>query len=205
MFLIKKRVSSDDGHIKLIAYTIILYISSLFAPLVIVASYQSLIYYSKKQWFFATPFSAYATFGGSMIFIAIVLTIYLIFRDRWSRTILTRATWVLILLTIPAFFLSLTNYYYFDQKGIHYNGLIELQQRDYKWSNVTKVHMLYRNHQGTTGFYQYKFDMNDGKTITIPIDGKILNNYQENKRRIEGAIKENNIPLTDNFKNPISD
>lgn len=205
MFLIKKRELSEEGHIKLIAYTIILYVSSLFAPLVIVASFQSMVYYSKKQWFFTTPFSAYATFGIGMLFIAIVLTLYLIFRNKWDGKVITRTTGILILLTIPVFFLSLTNYYYFDQKGIHYNGLFELNQSDYKWTNVKKVHLVYRNHNGTTGYYQYRFDMKDGKTIAIPIDDKLLNDFQVNKRRIEDIIKENNIPLTNNYKNPISD
>lgn len=205
LFLIKKRESSEEGQIKLIAYTIILYVSSLFVPLVIVASYQSLVYYSKNQWFFTTPFSAYATFGISMLFIAIVLTFYLIFRDRWNNKIIARTTWILILLTIPAFFLSLTNYYFFDQKGIHYNGLFDLNQKDYKWTNVKKVHLVYRNHQGTTSYYQYRFDMKDGNTIAIPIDDKLLNDFQINKKRIEDVIRKNNIPMTDNYKNPIVD
>jgi hypothetical protein len=205
LILLKKRESSEESHVKLIAYTIILYISSLFAPLVIVSSYQSMVYYSKEQWFFTTPFSAYITFMIGMLFIAMVLTIYLIFREKWNQKLLNWTTGVLILITFPAFILSLTDYYYLDQKGIHYNGLLELKENEYKWTNVSKVHIIYRNHQGTTGFYQYKFEMKNKKMIAIPVNDKLLNNNLENKRRVEEVIRKNNIPVTDNFKNPIVD
>lgn len=205
MLLLKKRESSGEGHIKLIAYTIILYVSSLFAPLVIVASYQSLVYYSSKQWFFTTPFSAYATFGIGMLFMAVVLTLYLIFRDRLNTTVVTRTTLILLLLSIPIFYLSLTNYYYLDSKGIHYNDLFDLKEREYKWTNVSKVHIVYRNHAGTTSFYQYKFEMKNGSDIAIPIDEKLMYNNQENKRRIESVIKTNKIPVIDHYNNPIVD
>lgn len=201
MFLIKRKESSDEHQVKLVAYTIILYISSLFIPFVVVASYQSMVYYSRTHWLFATPFSSYITFMGAMFYIAVVLTLYLIFRQRWEGR---RFKWTIIFLlmaSIPAFYFSLTNYYYLDDDGIHYNKLVGVKESEYKWEDISKIQIVYRNHQGTTSLYQYTFDMANGEKVTLPFDNKL----SENKRNLTAKIEENNIPVTDNFNNPIID
>lgn len=193
--------SHEDGKVKLIAYTIILYISSLFVPYVIVASYQSMVYYSKTQWLFSTPFTAYITFMMGMLFIAIVFTVYLILSVRWDTRTFKWITVLLILLTVPVFILSLTNYYYLDQKGIHYNSLTSLKEREYRWENVSTINIIYRNHNGITGYYQYKFLMRNGSEVTIPYSDKLADNMW----RMEEMISKYNIKVKDNYKNPIVD
>ncbi|MFZ7946578.1 hypothetical protein [Neobacillus sp. 19] len=201
MIFVKRKEADDEHSVKLVAYTIILYISSIFVPFVLVASYQSMVYFSRSYWFFSTPFSAYITFMFGMIVIAVILTAYLIFRQRWEGKRLKWITGILILSTFPAFILSLTNYYYLDDDGIHYNGLTGLEENEYKWDEMAKVHIVYRNQQGTTSLYQYKFVMADGSELTIPFNDKL----SENKYKVEAKIKENNISVKDNFKNPIVD
>ncbi|CAH2714226.1 hypothetical protein BACCIP111895_01387 [Neobacillus rhizosphaerae] len=201
MILFKRKEVADDHHVKLVAYTIILYISSLFVPFVVVASFQSLVYYSRSQWFFSTPLSAYITFMCGMLFIAVVFTFYLIFRERWEGRALKWITGILLIASIPAFALSLTNYYYLDEEGIHYNALTSLKETEYKWDEITKVHVVYRNHQGTTGLFQYKFEKGDGGKVTL-----LYNDYLRDHRwKIEDKIKENHIPVKDNYNNPIVD
>lgn len=199
--LLKRNSSTDENSVKLAAYTIILYISSLFVPFVVVASYQSLVYYSRSQWLFATPFSAYITFMAGMLYAALVLTVYLIFRQRWEGPKFKWTTVFLLIISIPAFILSLTTYYYIDEKGIHNNSLTSLTEEEYGWEEIAKVKIVYRNHQGTTQYYQYQFEKKDGSVITIPYDVK----FRENIRRIEDKINKYNILVTDNFKNPIVD
>ncbi|ETI68202.1 hypothetical protein [Neobacillus vireti] len=201
MLLLKRREASEDHHVKLVAYTIILYISSLFVPFVVVASFQSLVYYSRSHWFFSTPFSAYITFMCGMLFIAVIFTVYLIFRERFEGRTFKWVIAVLLIVSIPAFVQSLTNYYYLDEDGIHYNALTSFKEKEYKWDEITKVQVVYRNHQGTTSLYQYKFEDRDGGVVTLP-----FNDYlSDHKWQIEGKIEENNIPVKDNFKNPIVD
>lgn len=201
MILIKRREASEDHHVKLVAYTIILYISSLFVPFIVVATFQSMVYYSREQWFFSTPFSAYITFMGGMLFIAIVFTFYLIFRGRWEGRTFKWVIGILLITSIPAFVFSLTNYYYLDDEGIHYNYLTSIKETEYKWDEITKVDVVYRNHQGTTDLFQYKFEKADGSKVILLFDQYL----SEHKLRLEEKIKENDIPVKDNFKNPIVD
>ena len=201
MHIVKRKEQSEDNHVKLVAYTIILFISSLFVPFIAVASYQSVAYFSRAQWFFSTPFSAYLTFMGGMIYLVVILTVYLIFRQRWEGLWFKSIVIIMLIASIPAFLLSLTNYYYLDKDGIHYNKLTSLNEKEYRWDQIAKVHIVYRNHQGTTGFYQYRFEMPDGSEITIPYNEKLA----EHKWRVEKKIKENKIPVSDNFNNPIVD
>lgn len=199
MILVRKREASDENKVKLVAYTIILYISSLFVPFVVIASYQSMAYTSRSQWFFTTPFTAYLVFMVGMLFIAIVFTFYLIFRQKWEGRVLTGIMVCFVLLSIPSFIFSMTNYYYLDDKGIHYNFITGLQEKEYQWENVETLHKVYRNHQGSTGYYQFKFEMKDGKVITIPFNDKL----SENQYRIEEKVKKHNIAVKDNFDNPL--
>ncbi|WML40088.1 hypothetical protein RCG19_23565 [Neobacillus sp. OS1-2] len=202
MILVRRKKVDEEYSVKLVAYTIILFISSFFAPFVIVASYQSVIYFSRSYWFFATPFSAYITFMGGMLYISVIMTIYLIFfRQRWEGGKMQWITGLLLLVSLPAFMLSMTNYYYMDEKGIHYNGLTGFAEKEYKWNDMSNVQIIYRNHQGTTGFFQYKFEMTDGRNIVLPFNDKL----SENKYRIEAKIKMLKIPVHDNFENPIVD
>ncbi|WP_223595573.1 hypothetical protein [Neobacillus bataviensis] len=201
MLLPKRKESTEDNQVKLVAYTIILYISSLFVPFIVVASYQSLVYYSRTQWFFTTPLTAYITFAAGMLIIAFALTGYLIFRQKSNGSGIKWVTWILILGSIPAFVMSLTNYYFFDEKGIHYNSLTKIREEEFKWDKIKKIHIVYRNHQGTTGILEYQFESRNGREITIPFNDKL----SENKWRVENMVKENNILVTDNFKNPIVD
>lgn len=183
----------------LAAYTIILYISSLFVPFVIVASFQSLVYFSRSHWFFTTPLSAYITFMAGMLFIAMILTIYLFLKQKWEGTKLKIITSLLVLISFPVFFLSLTNYYYLDDKGVHYNSLISLNEEEYSWDSVNTVHIVYKNHQGIVSNYQYHFEMKSGEIIKLPYDDKL----SENIRQVEEKIKQYNITVKDNFDNPI--
>lgn len=201
MLALKRREFSEENSVKLVAYTIILYISSAFVPFVIVASYQSMVYYSRSQWFFATPFSAYIAFMGGMLYIAVLLTLYLIFRQRWDGSAFKWIIGLLILISLPVFFLSLTNYYYVDDDGIHYNQLTSLKEDEFKWEEMKTVHIVYRNHQGTTSYYQYKFELKDGRVVTLPYNEK----FDENRRRVNEKVEQNQIKVKDNFDNPVKD
>lgn len=202
MFLVRRKETDEENQGKLlVAYTIILFISSLFVPFVVVATFQSMVYFSRSYWFFSTPLSAYMTFMCGMIYIALVLTFYLLVGQKWEGKRAKGIMWILLVLCIPFFILSLTNYYYLDDEGVHYNSLTSLKEKQYKWGEMAKVHIVYRNYQGSTGFYQYKFEMPDGSTITIPYNDKL----SEHKYQVEAKIKEFNIPISDNFRNPVLD
>lgn len=201
MFALKRKESSEEDSVKLVAYTIILYISSFFVPFIVVASYQSMVYYSRSQWFFATPFSAYVAFMCGMLYIAVLLTVYLILKQKWEGAKLKLIIGVFAVLSIPVFLLSLSNYYYVDDQGIHYNQLISFREAEYKWEKIDTVNVIYRNQQGTTSYYQYKFELADGSTLTLPYNEK----FNENRRRINAKIEQYQIKEKDNFENPIMD
>lgn len=80
---------------------------------------------------------------GGMIFIAVVTTVYLISRHRWEGVWFKSIILVMFLASIPVFNLSLTNYYYLDKEGIHYNSLTSISEKEYKWDEIAKVHIVF--------------------------------------------------------------
>lgn len=42
-------------------------------------------------------------------------------------------TGILLICSIPFFVLGVSNYYYLDDKGIHMNDLMSLEETDYRW------------------------------------------------------------------------
>lgn len=201
MFLQKSKAPDEHSNVKLVAYTIILYVSSLFVPFVVVAAYQSLVYYERTQWFFVTPFESYIAFMVGMLYIAVILTIFLIFKEKWNKKVFKWVLSILYLLSIPVFIFSSTTYYYFDDKGIHSNELTSLKEKEYKWEDLSSLHIVYRNHLGTTNYYQYKFKMKNGEIITIPFDNKL----SDNRFRVNAVVKFFKVSVTDNIDNPIVD
>ncbi|CRK82700.1 hypothetical protein BN000_02644 [Neobacillus massiliamazoniensis] len=175
---------------------IILFISSLFMPFVLVFLIQESVYHSKSYWFFETPTSAYITFMIGMVWIPIVLILHLIIQWKYELRLLKWITIFLICWSIPFFIYGISNYYYFDKKGLHYNHLESINQiTTYEWENFKEVKEIYSRNKGITYLTNYQFLTTDNKVITLPYDIK----FKENQNRIIEKLKEHDIRVTSNY------
>ncbi|RSD28835.1 hypothetical protein [Mesobacillus subterraneus] len=188
--------TEKTSHIILVS-AIILLISSLFMPLVLVYLIQDYLYLSHDKWFYVTPPSAYIIFMMGMVWIAIVLLIHLIIKWKFDFRFSGWITLFLMLGSIPFFMFGVSNYYYMDEEGLHFNEEKSFNAiQSYKWEEIKKAEEIFvKNDNGTTVLDQYRFTTMDGYVIDLPYDSKV----QSNKFRILEKLQENKIPLTSNM------
>lgn len=92
---------------------------------------------------------------------------------------------------------AVSNYYFFDAKGLHYNDLETINQTTtYDWDSFKEVQEVYVNDDGPAYLKSYKFITNDNKVIIIPFNWR----FRENQNRILGKLKEHKIKVTNNYK-----
>ncbi|WP_059170714.1 hypothetical protein [Bacillus sp. FJAT-27445] len=193
--------SSDERKVILVACTIIMYISSFFVPVVIVASIHSTFYFKREYWFFETPSSAYLAFMAGMFLSAVLLTLYLIAAWKWENKKLGAGLIALQVFCVPLFVGSIDNYYFATDKGIFYNKLAGIGEKKYAWKDMESVKLVYRHSRGSVRFDSYSFISKSGETVSLPYTSKL----REKQWLIEEMIKVNHLTVSDNYDDPIMD
>ncbi|OCA90765.1 hypothetical protein A8F94_02490 [Bacillus sp. FJAT-27225] len=192
--------AAEDKNVKMVAYTIILFISSLFAPFVIVASIQSLFFYKRDYWFFETPAPAYLIFMAGMFLAALAMAAYIFANWKWEHKNLPHLLAVGILLCIPFLAAGIDHYYYADEKGVYLNEAAGIGVKDYQWTEFKAVKKVYvKSIQGQVSLDRYTFTTVDGKKVELRNTKK----FYEAKPRIDGVIEDLGLKVKDNFDNPI--
>lgn len=182
----------------LLVWTIVLFISSPITPLLLLALIQDSFYHDRRsQWFFIAPPSAYIVCLIGMVWIPIVLTIHLIIQYKYEFKKMKWVTLFLIFLSIPVLLGGITNYYYFDEKGAHYNSLNTLNEITNEWSSFQEVKKIYVKDKATNTTYlnEYEFITKDKKVIRVPYRIEL----KEYENWILEKLKQNNVKVTDNF------
>lgn len=189
---------SEKAHQYVFASAIILFISSLFMPLVFVFFIQETLYHSKSYWFYEAPTSAYVTFGIGMVWIAIVLFGYLFIKWKFEPRFLKTITMLLLCISIPFFMFGVANYYYVDDEGLHFNYLNTFNQvTTYEWKDLKEVKEIYeKSSSGTVYLKEYAFITKDNKVETLPLSGKIGGN----QLRLKAKLTENGVRMTSNYE-----
>ncbi|ALC90274.1 hypothetical protein AM500_11135 [Bacillus sp. FJAT-18017] len=192
--------AAEDKNVKMVAYTIILFISSLFAPFVIVASIQSMFFYEREYWFFETPASAYLIFMAGMFLAAIVMSAYLILNWKWEHK---RLPWILaggLVLCIPLLAAGIDHYYYANEKGVYLNEAAGVGTKEYEWTKFTAVKKVYvKSNQGQVSLDNYTFTTESGEKVVL----RNSNKFYDAKPRIDEIIEGQGLKVSDNFHNPI--
>lgn len=180
----------------LLVSAIILMISSLFMPLVFVYFIQDYLYLSADKWFYITPPSAYIIFMIGMLWIAVMLLVHVFIQWKFDWRIFNWITPLLLLGAIPFFMFGVSNYYYLNDQGIHFNGEKTFNTIDsYYWKDLKEAKEIFVKNNGVTVIDHLSLTTNEGEVIELPYDTKVKNN----KFRIMEKLEEFNVPLTNNM------
>lgn len=188
---------SEKAHQYVFVIAIILFISSLFMPLVFVFFIQETLYHSKLHWFYEAPTSAYVTFGIGMVWIAIVLFGYLFVKWKYDPRFSKSITGLLLCISIPFFIFGVDNYHYLNDEGLHFNYLYTLNRvTTYEWKDFKEVKEIYEKSSGTVYLKEYAFITKGNKVETLPFNIKL----KENQNLILTKLAENGVEVTSNYK-----
>jgi hypothetical protein len=193
-----KRLSfnSENTSNLILVSAIIIMISSLFMPLVFVYFIQDYLYLSADKWFYVTPPSAYIIFMIGMLWVAVSLLLHLFLKWKFDWKSLKWVSLLLILGSIPFFMFGVSNYYYLDDKGMHFNEHKTFNTIDsYYWDDIKEAKEIFVKSNGATVLDHLTLINKSGEVIELPYNTKV----QNNKFKIMEKLQENNIPLTNNM------
>ncbi|WP_210365408.1 hypothetical protein [Bacillus sp. REN3] len=179
----------------LLALSIIILLTSLFLPIICVFILQDIFYHSKSHWIFSTPASAYITFMIGMIWISVVLFFHIFMTSKYESSIIKWVSSFFILWSIPLFVLGVSNYYYVDERGIHYNYLGSINETAYEWNNFKEVKEIYSEKNGVSTIEEYEFITNDHEVIVLPFNLE----FKEARKNILNILEENGVKVTNNY------
>lgn len=189
-------INSEKGTLLLVISAIIVLLSSLFMPFVLVFLLQDIFYHSKAHWFFERPASAYILFMGGMLWIAFILFLQLFVQWKFELKFFKWVSAALILLSIPFFMYGVSNYYYFDEQGLHHNPAETFNQIDvYEWADFTAVREVYGQTNGVLNLEYYVFETKDKKDLTLPFN----QGFAEYRNVILSKLEENKIKVINNL------
>jgi hypothetical protein len=160
-------IKSENWTHRLYGIIIILFISSLFMPFVFIFWLQDLLYHSKSHWIFLAPSSAYISFFIGVLLIPSALTIHLIIKSKSEQKWIGWLTGLLLVCSIPLFVLGVSNYYYLDDKGIHVNELMSLEETDYRWDTMRELKEVWVLDNGVSRLNEYIMITEDNTEIIL--------------------------------------
>ena len=188
--------NSDDTSNLILVSAMIIMISSLFMPLVFVYFIQDYLYLSADKWFYVTPPSAYVIFMIGMLWIAVTLLLHLFLKWKFDWKGINWVSLLLVLGSIPFFMFGVSNYYYLDDRGMHFNEHKTFNTIDsYYWNNIKEAKEVFVKSNGVTVIDHLTLITESGEVIELPYNTKV----QNNKFKIMEKLQENNIPLTNNM------
>ena len=189
-------INTEDSSKILLVSAIILLMSSFFLPLVLVYLIQDFLYLSNTQWFYDTPASAYVIFMIGMIWIPVLMFLHLFIEWKYEFRFLKWVTLSLMSLSIPFFMFGVSNYYYLDGEGLHFNDLETFNTiTSYKWEDIEEANEVYTKSNGVTVMDHYRFITKDGEVIDLSYNNKV----SSNKFRILEKLKEHDVKVTNNM------
>lgn len=184
----------DNKAATIVAYNIILFISSFFIPFIIIYPIQEVVYVPESYWFFHTPQNAYFFMIAGLLSISIAIFIFVFLRSRleeYRKNVLRSLLGVSFIPGILVLFLSLNYYYYFNDNGIFKNDFLAINEKTFLWSEVKEAKKTIVTESGTTKPVDYKFTYKDGETIIFEFTRKIT----YNRAKIEYMLAKNGIEV----------
>jgi len=180
----------------LLVSAIILLISSLFMPLVLVFIIQDYLYLSSSKWFYEAPASAYVVFMIGMQWIAFMIMLHIFIQWKFEIKMFKWITMLLMTLSIPCFMFAISNYYYLDDNGIHFNELETYNTiTSYHWSDFKEAREVYTKSNGVTSLDHFELITTDNEVIELPTSSKITGA----KHRILEKLNEHGVNVTNNL------
>lgn len=190
------RFNYEESSKIILVTAIIIMISSLFMPLVFVYFIQDYLYLSADKWFYDTPSSAYVIFMMGMLWLAVSLLLHLFLKWKFDWKGIKWISLLLILGSIPFFMFGVSNYYYLDDKGVHFNEHTTFNKiSSYHWHDIKEAKEIFVKSNGVTVLDHLSLVTKSGEVIELPNNPKV----QNSKFKIMEKLQENNVPLTNNM------
>lgn len=189
MFKTKKKKMESDHSPLLIAIAVVSALSTIFVPYLFIFILQESIFYSKENWYIGTPWSAYFIFAGGLLWISLILTVYLILKNKLDIKIKKWIVTSLLLFSFVFFTLGVSNYYVFKKDGLYYNHILSVQETHYGWDEFVELVYLYEEKNGITELNNIHLVTQDGKVINIRYDHK----FRRNRLRVIMSLQKNDV------------
>jgi hypothetical protein len=193
-YTITKKKKQFDLSGFLIMLAIILILSCLIVPFIVIYSYQDIFINNVQSWFFTTPKINYFIFAGALVWFSILIIIFLIYRNNTlmaSKKVRLIPFYILVLPGVIVILLSLHNYFYLNDEGIHNNGLTDLGVKTYKWEDVIEAKQLQIINNRVMMEGDLVFTFKNGETFNLPVTKEV----QLNKRRIYTALRKVDVEV----------
>ncbi|MEH7884344.1 hypothetical protein V7654_08455 [Bacillus sp. JJ1609] len=192
----KLTFSTESTSKILLVSALILLISSLFMPFVLVFFIQDYLYLSSEKWFYDTPASAYVIFIIGMLWIPIMILIHMFSQWKFELRYFKWITLLLMTLSIPFFMFGISNYYYLDDKGIHFNDVKTFNTiTSYEWEDIKNAKEVYTKSNNVTVMDHYEFETKKSEIINLASNHKV-SSY---KFRIYEKLEEHGVVITNNL------
>ncbi|WP_456278637.1 hypothetical protein [Bacillus sp. AK128] len=193
-YTITKKKKQFDRSSFLVMLSIVLVLSCLIVPFVAIYTYQDMFINKVPSWFFATPKINYFIFAGALVWFALLIIAFLIYQNKQlmaDKIVKLYPFYLLILPGLLVMFLSLHNYFYLNEEGIHSRGLTEFTETTYKWEDVEEAKQLQIVKNGVMFEGDLVFEFKNGDTFNLPVTKEV----QLNKRRIYTALRAYDIEV----------
>lgn len=90
----------------------------------------------------------------------------------------------------------MSNYYYLDDKGMHFNDHKTFNTIDsYYWNDIKEAKEIFVKSNGVTVLDHLTLITKSGEVVELPYNTKV----QNNKFKIMEKLQENNVTLTNNM------
>jgi len=193
----QKIIGYDKKPLK-ISFIVIFFISSFFMPFVLVILLHDVLHFSKSHWFFRAPFSAYVLGFSGLLLLSILLTLDEIIRSKREDDGKKTGPWLIfvsIILSIICYVYAANNYYFFDDEGLHYNKMFELNQRDLYWDDFEKVEQVVTRENNMEVYKEHVFFTKEGEEFVIPYEPE----FRSHRSEILYLIERTNTPIVERF------
>jgi hypothetical protein len=188
--------NSENASQMILVTAIILIISSLFMPLVFVYFIQDYLYLSDDKWFYVAPPSAYVIFMIGMLWIAVTLFLHLLLKWKFDWKVTKWITLFFMTGCIPFFMFGVSNYYYLDDSGMHFNDHKTFNTiNSYYWEDIKEAKEIFVKSNGVTVADHLSLLTKAGEVVELPYNTKV----QNNKFKILEKLQEYDVPLTNNM------
>lgn len=193
----QKMIGYDTKPLK-ISLIIISLICSFFMPFVLVILLHDVFHFSKSHWFFRAPFSAYVLGFSGLFLFSFLLALDEIIRSKREDIGKRTGSWLILLsflVTVVCYVYAANNYYFFDDKGLHYNKIFELSQRNLEWDDFSKVEQIVTRENNMEVYKEHIFITKEGEKFVIPYEPEFRNHRSE----ILYLIERTDTPIVERF------
>ncbi|AQQ53120.1 hypothetical protein [Planococcus lenghuensis] len=182
----------------LIAVPILVIMSSFFLPFVLVGPVQQALFQPESNWFFYTPFINYIICFASLLLLGIILAVFrYIYASTEQKKPLLHLVFVLALIPgVIGVAFSVDHYYYLDDTGIAYSGLLQFGQESEVWEDVESLVFVTKSENGKAKGTELIFKLENNTGLVFNASGYL----SDERKLIQGRLNDLDIATDSVFE-----